>query len=75
MQKLSEHRDRMTSIRLQAETGGAVKTRSQRFLADARAIQNGQSRTNIWQAPQRERQYQRNRVRRLDAALLAAQEG
>eukprot|EP00969_Alexandrium_andersonii_P001491 65936-Alexandrium_andersonii.AAC.1 len=63
MQKLTEHRDRVTSIRLQAETGGAVKTRSQRFLAGVRAIQQGQSRVNIWQALQRERQFQRNRVR------------
>eukprot|EP00969_Alexandrium_andersonii_P346919 15337698-Alexandrium_andersonii.AAC.1 len=62
MQKLTEHRDRATSIRLQAETGDAVQTRSQRFLADVCAIQQGQSRRNIWQALQRERQYQRNRV-------------
>eukprot|EP00969_Alexandrium_andersonii_P194448 8588894-Alexandrium_andersonii.AAC.1 len=61
MQKLSERRDRVTSIRLQAETGGAVETRSQRFLADVRAIRSGQSHMNIWQALQRERQYQRNR--------------
>eukprot|EP00969_Alexandrium_andersonii_P366416 15468469-Alexandrium_andersonii.AAC.1 len=53
MQKLTEHRDRVTSIRLQAETGGAVKTRSQRFLADVRATQHGQSRMNIWQASAR----------------------
>eukprot|EP00969_Alexandrium_andersonii_P345963 15293460-Alexandrium_andersonii.AAC.1 len=71
MQKLAECRDRVTSIRLQVQTGGAVKTRSQRFLADVRAIEKGESPFNIWPALQRERQYQRNRVRRLDAALLA----
>eukprot|EP00969_Alexandrium_andersonii_P320046 14139930-Alexandrium_andersonii.AAC.1 len=70
MQKLSEHRDRVTSIRLQAGVGGGIKTRSQRFLADMRAIRGSRSHLNISQAPQRERQHhQRNRVRRLDAAL------
>eukprot|EP00969_Alexandrium_andersonii_P189153 8357548-Alexandrium_andersonii.AAC.1 len=43
LQKLSEHRDRVSAIRLQAEMGGAVKTRPQRFLAELRAIRSGQS--------------------------------
>eukprot|EP00969_Alexandrium_andersonii_P238125 10510796-Alexandrium_andersonii.AAC.1 len=42
---------------------------------EARAIERGDSSLNMWQALQRERQYQKNRVRRLDAVLAALQEG
>eukprot|EP00969_Alexandrium_andersonii_P145382 6430104-Alexandrium_andersonii.AAC.1 len=55
--------------------GGGIKTRSQRCLAEIRAISSGQSQLSVWQALQREKQYQRNRVKKLDAALLAVQEG
>eukprot|EP00969_Alexandrium_andersonii_P207468 9165847-Alexandrium_andersonii.AAC.1 len=54
---------------------GTAKKRSQRFLAEARAVKAGLSQLTVWQVLQREKQHQRNRVKKLDAALQGAQEG
>eukprot|EP00969_Alexandrium_andersonii_P199511 8811613-Alexandrium_andersonii.AAC.1 len=75
MRKLAECRDGVLAIRIQTQTGGAIRSRSQRFLAEVRAIERGESELSTWQALQREKQFQRNRVRRLDGTLKALQEG
>eukprot|EP00969_Alexandrium_andersonii_P168179 7435255-Alexandrium_andersonii.AAC.1 len=60
---------------MQQELGGTVKKRSQRFLAEIWAMAAGQIQLTVWQALQREKQYRRNRVKKLGAALQAVQEG
>eukprot|EP00969_Alexandrium_andersonii_P217964 9627656-Alexandrium_andersonii.AAC.1 len=61
MKKLEECRNRILAVRIQRSTAGAIKSRSQRFLAEYRAIENGNSEISVWQALQEERQRQKNR--------------
>eukprot|EP00969_Alexandrium_andersonii_P208277 9199481-Alexandrium_andersonii.AAC.1 len=61
MRKLAECRDRVLAVRIQRETAGAIRSRSQRFLAEYRAIKRGDSAVSVWQALQKEKQFQRNR--------------
>eukprot|EP00969_Alexandrium_andersonii_P078939 3481240-Alexandrium_andersonii.AAC.1 len=75
MGKFLERKDRVLAVRIQKSTSGAIRSRSQRFLAEYRAIENGTSDLTVWQALQEERQRQQNRVRRLLGTLRALQEG
>eukprot|EP00969_Alexandrium_andersonii_P106532 4699848-Alexandrium_andersonii.AAC.1 len=61
MRKFLECKDRILAVRIQKSTAGAIRSRSQRFLAEYRAIENGASDLTVWQALQEERQRQKNR--------------
>ena len=74
LQQLEELREKIRQVRDSGQAG-PNKRRSQRFHAEVRRIEEGNSALTIWQALQRERQFQRNRLYRLDLAMKCAAEG
>ena len=74
LRQIEEFREKMRQV-WESRRAGPDKRRSQRFHAEVRRIEQGDSSLTIWQALQRERQFQRNRLYRLDLATKCAQEG